>query len=104
QWSPILVENADLVRPTAPHSTWALQPFLRADDGAGSFRTGEHFPDHRSEPVQHPLLDRDRARRRTVDYKTQRGDVIALARALRQRQHAHKHGRHEEAVGDALPI
>ena len=52
-------------------------------------------------PVDHLLLDLDRARRGGVDGDPQAGDVVLVAGGLRQLQHPDEHRRHELRVRDA---
>ena len=60
--------------------------------------------DHRAEPLDHLLLDRDRAGGCGVDDALQRRHVVLRAGLLGQLEHAHEHRRHDLAVGDVILV
>ena len=58
----------------------------------------------RAPPLDHLLLDGDRARRRGVDHHLQRGEVVPRAHLLGQLEHAHEHRRHDLGVGHLVAL
>ena len=72
------------------------QPILRvAVHEAVGLGAGVVLVDHRSEPLDHLLLDRHRTRRCGVDDTSQRRDVVAGANLGRQLEQADEHRRHD---------
>ena len=81
------------------------QPFVGGDQRrADRLRGRVVLVDDRSPPVDHLLLDLDRARRGRVHHALQAGQVVRIAHGLRQFQHAGEHHRDELAVGDAVAL
>ena len=81
------------------------QPLLRVDErDAGALGGRVVLVEHRAPPVDHLLLDLDRARRRRVDRDLQRRHVVARADLLGQLQHPDEHRRDPLAVRDPVPL
>ncbi len=81
------------------------QPFVGGDQRrADRFRGGVVLVDDRSPPVDHLLLDLDRARRRRVHHPLEAGQVVRITHGLRQFQHAGEHRGDELAVRDAVAL
>ena len=81
------------------------EPFLGADRRAReSFCATVIFVDDRPEPVDHPVLDIDRARGCRMKHVLQARDVVLFPDCLRQLEHPHKHRRYELGVGDPVGL
>ena len=81
------------------------EPLLAvAVDEPVALGAGVVLVDHRAEPLDHLLLDRDRARRGGVDDALQRRHVVAGADLGGQLEQADEHRRHDLGVGDAVAL
>ena len=105
QHAAVLVEDTQLADQRAADGAAVREPLLRvAGDEAVALGAGVVLVEHRPPPVDHLLLDLDRAGRRGVDRAAQRVVAVAQAHFGRELQHAHEHRRHPLAVGDAVAL
>ena len=102
--APLLVENPDLATlGGTAHGTLVSLPLSGVDEGvARGFGTGVHFLENRPPPLDHLLLNRDRARCREMDRTAQRRQIVARLDLRRELQHAYQHGRYKHAVRGAI--
>ena len=97
----VFVTNFQLAHHRFADRAFVAEPVGRAHQGhAIALGACVIFPDHRAPPVNHLLLDRDRAGRGGVDGKLKAGHVMRRALFRGQFQHANKHGGHGLGMGD----
>lgn len=100
----VLVEDVDRSDQRTADGARVGQPVLGRDQGeAVPFRGRVVLVDDRPPPVDHLLLDLDRAQGRGVHHPLQTRHVVRLHRTPpRAFQHPGEHHRHELTVGDAV--
>ena len=101
----VVVEDHHTAPDRAADRPLAGQPLLRTDHaGAGALGPGVVLVDDRAPPVEHRLLDRDRAGSGSVDGEGVRRRVVGPALGLVEPQQTHEHRRHPLAVGDPVSL
>ena len=101
----VVVGHQDLAdRPRAAHRAGAGEPVSRGGDRAAAFGGGVVLVHARPPPVQHGLLDANRAGRGGMDEPPHRGQVVAPPGRLGQHQHPLELGRHHVGTGHPVAV
>ena len=99
----VLVEHVQLAEQHLAHRAAMRQPLGAVAGGEAQALGGAVvLVDDRAPPFDHLLLHRHRARCRRVHRDVQRRQVVALAHAFRQLEHAAEHRGHQLDVRDAV--